>query len=413
MKKYLIVFFLFSIGFANAEVVNKLVVEGNKKISKETIAVYGDIELNRDYTRSDTNEILKKLYSTDFFEDVSIQLNNKTLTIIVKEYSTINKITFEGEKANKIKKAILERLVLQEKNSYIESSLNRDINVIKAIYGTLGFNFVEVEAKIEKLSEDRINLVFFVDKGEKTKISKINFVGDKKIKDRRLRDIIVSQEYKFWKFLTKSIYFNQRLIELDKRLLKNYYKSAGYYDVQITSSFAEIQKEDVILTYNITDRRSFTSLDNWLNDINKFNCCKHYYNHPVLLLGTYRDKESRRQVSYKEGYDYARHNNLIFREVVSFNKEGPLDDGLLEFLRLIYTLTDKNRENIECKIPIAIPIKKKVKRDCKIAIAEESCDDLIICKGIKYNQKPIQLGNNRQFDADDIDEPNKFCGKCM
>ena len=62
MKKYLIVFFLFSIGFANAEVVNKLVVEGNKKISKETIAVYGDIELNRDYTRSDTNEILKKLY---------------------------------------------------------------------------------------------------------------------------------------------------------------------------------------------------------------------------------------------------------------------------------------------------------------------------------------------------------------
>ena len=169
----------------------------------------------------------------------------------------------------------------------------------------------------------------------------------------------------------------------------------------------------VILTYNITDRRSFFSLDNWLNDINKFNCCKHYYKHPILLLGTNRDKENKRQVSYKEGYDYARHNNLIFREVVSFNKQGPLDDGILEFLRSIYALTDKNRENIESKIPLALPIKKKIKKDCKIAIAEECCDDLIICKGVKYIQKPIDFENNLDFSDGDLDETNKFCGKCV
>ena len=252
MKKYLIVFFLLSTGFAKAEIVNKLVVEGNKKISQETIAVYGDIELNKDYSRADTNEILKKLYSTDFFEDVSIQLTNKTLTITVKEYSTINKISFEGEKAKKIKKAILERLISQEKNSYIQSSLNRDINVIKAIYGTLGFNFVQVDAKIEKLSEDRINLVFFVDKGEKTKISKINFVGDKKIKERRLRDIIVSEEHKPWKFLSKNTNLTKSNIELDERLLTNYYKSMGFYDVQVLATNAEINDSNYTnLTFNI------------------------------------------------------------------------------------------------------------------------------------------------------------------
>ena len=69
----------------------------------------------------------------------------------------------------------------------------------------------------------------------------------------------------------------------------------------------------VILTYNITDRRSFFSLDNWLNDINKFNCCNHYYKHPILLLLRIEIKKIKDRF-HKEGYDYARHNNLIFRE---------------------------------------------------------------------------------------------------
>ena len=172
-----------------------------------------------------------------------------------------------------------------------------------------------------------------------------------------------------------------------------------------------------ILTYNITDRKSFENLDMWLNDINKFNCCSHYYKHPVLLLGTNRDKENKRQVSYKEGYDYAHHNNLIFREIVSFKKDGPLEEGVLEFLRLIYTLTDKNRENLLKSIPIAKPVPKPVNKnsnnDCKIAIAVQSPDDLIICKGVKYNEKQVHFDSTLEFNDEEISETNKFCGKCV
>ncbi len=247
---FIIIFFLFS--HAHSEIVKKVEITGNDRVSTETIKVYGEVSINKDYTTADLSEIIKKLYSTEFFEDVKIEVKNNILKISVKEYPIINLVQFEGEKTKKIKEAILERLKLQSKSSFIKSYLNDDIEVVKKMYGSLGFNFVKVETKIEKFSENRINLIYLVKKGDKTSISKINFIGDKKIKDKTLRDIIVSEEDKFWKFLSKNTDLNFNNTELDKRLLVNYYKSIGYYDVQVLSSNAEITSDnDTILTYNI------------------------------------------------------------------------------------------------------------------------------------------------------------------
>ena len=100
--------------------------------------------------------------------------------------------------------------------------------------------------------EGTINLVFNVTKGERSKIKKIFFIGDKKIKSKRLRDVITSGEAKFWKVLSRNIYLNTERIELDKRLLKNYYKNKGYYEVKISSSNVEYsENEGFILTYSI------------------------------------------------------------------------------------------------------------------------------------------------------------------
>ena len=251
MKKYLfLIFFIFN--YANAEVVKKIQVEGNYKISDETIKVYGDIDINTNYNTTDINDILKKLYATEFFETVDLSLQNSVLKIKVKEYPTINVIKIEGEKANKIRTAILERLNLKEKNSFIKSKLSDDLNRIKKIYSSMGYNFVEVDAKIENFDDNRLNLIFFVEKGTQTKIKKINFIGDKKVKDRRLRDIIVSEEDKFWKFLSRNTNLSESNINLDKSLLIKYYKSIGFYDVQVISSSAEISQTDqTTLTFNI------------------------------------------------------------------------------------------------------------------------------------------------------------------
>ncbi len=251
MKKYLCFLFIFLYSNAFAEIVNKIEITGNGRISKETIKVYGDIKLNSDLSSGDINKIINNLNSTDFFEDININLTEGVLKISVKEYPIINSIIIDGEPTDRITEAILEKITLKENGSFIKSNLNQDINLIKKLYGSIGFNFTEVEPKIEKISENRLNLVFFVNKGEKTKITNIYFIGDKKVKDRRLRDIIASEESKFWKFLSKNTNLNNENIELDKRLIKNYYKSIGYYDVQVLSSNAEIINNKTSLTYNI------------------------------------------------------------------------------------------------------------------------------------------------------------------
>ena len=250
-KFYISIFFLFFFNLS-AEIIQKLEVKGNSRISVETIRVYGEITLGNEYSNFELNEVLKNLYKTEFFEDIQLSLTNGTLNITVEEYPIINSIIFEGEKSNKVKKSVMEKLNLREKQSFIESKLSQDITLIKKIYATIGFNFADVEPKIQKFDNNLVNLVYILDKGKKTDISEINFIGDKKVKDKRLRDVIVSEENKFWKFLSKNTYLNYNNVELDKRLLINYYKSLGYYDVQVLSSNAEISKDNLTtLTYTI------------------------------------------------------------------------------------------------------------------------------------------------------------------
>jgi outer membrane protein insertion porin family len=254
-KKIFFVIFLltiFSSLKANSEVVNKIDVKGNERISLETIVIFGDIIIGKNYESADINSLIKKLYESNFFSNISVELKNNKLTINVKENPIINSIIFEGEKAEKNKDKIREVLILKEKNSFIENDVKRDINQIKVFYRTLGFYFVKIDAKIEKLSRNKVNILYKVDKGDKAKIAKIYFLGDKKIRDKKLRDIITSQESRFWKFISRNVYLNIQRIELDKRLLKNYYRNQGYYEASITSSNVEYSEgEGFILTYSI------------------------------------------------------------------------------------------------------------------------------------------------------------------
>ncbi|MBA1337432.1 MAG: outer membrane protein insertion porin family [Pelagibacterales bacterium] len=252
------IYFLFFLSFllittqASTEVVNKIKSKGNSRVSLETIVIFGDVILGKDYDSQEINLLIKKLYETNFFENISVELENNTLTITVQENPTINTIIFKGENAKKYKENIKSLLLLKEKSPFVNSNIKTDINLIKSFYREIGFYFVNIDAEIEVLGNNRVNLVFSIDKGEKAKIAKIFFLGDKKIRDKRLRDIITSQESQIWKFLSRNVYLNQGRVELDKRLLKNYYKNKGYYEVEVASSNVEYSEGDgFILTFNI------------------------------------------------------------------------------------------------------------------------------------------------------------------
>ena len=260
IKKILLtLFFIMSFSFLKAEMVNKLVIEGNKRVSSETIKVYGEIKINKDLTESDLNKILNNLNATDFFENVEIKLEKNILRVNVKEYPVVNQLIIVGEKKKANREQIKKLIKLKEKKSFIKPYLAKDIEIIKKLYSSLGYNFAKVEAKVKKVDLNNLDLMIQVTRGEKTKISSINFIGNENIRAKRLRDIIASEEDKFWKVITKNTNLSENLVNLDKRLLLNYYKSIGYYDVQISSNLAQINKAgNADLVYNIDEGKRYT-----------------------------------------------------------------------------------------------------------------------------------------------------------
>tara|TARA_E500000178_G_scaffold93585_1_gene92528 strand:- start:2383 stop:4629 length:2247 start_codon:yes stop_codon:yes gene_type:complete len=223
-----------------AEVVDKIDIQGNSRISDETVKVYGNIpEAGENFTKQKLDKILKDLYSTNFFKEINLELSNNTLIIQLTEHPIINELIIFGEPRKRFQEEIKKVMKLKEKSSFVENFLSEDISVIKDLYSSLGYNSSKINPKIKKIDERSLDLVIEIDKGEITRIRKISFSGDKKLRDKRLRDIIASQEDKFWKFLSKNTKFNESLVNLDKRLLTNYYKSLGYYDVSISSTSAQ------------------------------------------------------------------------------------------------------------------------------------------------------------------------------
>ena len=254
---YLIVTILFFSSNLFAEKVSSVKISGNQRVSDETIKIYGEIEINKNYEESDINKVLNNLYSTDFFEDIKIRLENNVLYVNLKEYPVISQLIFLGEDSKKIRDQIKKVISSKEKRSFIKSKLSKDIELIRKLYSSIGYNNSKIETKIKRIDENNLDLIIELDKGNITKISSIKFIGDKKIRDKRLRDVIASEEDNFWKVISSNTKFSQNLVDLDIRLT-NYYKSIGYYNVEINSSSGEINKEgNIDLVYSIDAGKRF------------------------------------------------------------------------------------------------------------------------------------------------------------
>ena len=122
----------------------------------------------------------------------------------------------------------------------------------------MGYYFSTLTSSIEELNNNKVNLNYNIILGNKAKITKISFLGDKVFKDRKLRNIIVSEEYKFWKIVSGGKFLNENLVNYDKRLLSNFYKNSGYFNVNIESSYANyLGKDKFELIYNILPGKKY------------------------------------------------------------------------------------------------------------------------------------------------------------
>ncbi len=265
----LIIFFLISV--SNAKEVKKIIVQGNDRISIETIKIFSEVELGDDVTTEILNDILKNLYETNFFSNVSVNLNENDLVIKVTESPIIDKIEFVGIKAEKIRKALRNTVSLKSRSSYNDFQVSNDRDLIKSYLKSIGYYFAEVETVVKNLDNNLVNVDHIIELGSKAKIRKISFIGDKIYKESKLRSLIVSEEYKFWKLISGRKYLNEQTIELDQRLLKNFYLNKGYYNAEINTSFARlINDEEFELIFNINPKEKIFFNNLSLNIPNDF-----------------------------------------------------------------------------------------------------------------------------------------------
>ena len=228
----------------NSEVIKKFDISGNKRISNETIIIFSDLSLNEEITKSKLDSAIKKLYKTSFFRNITLNFENQILYLIVEENPIIENLEITGIKKQSLVEFIKGKMILAEMKSFDQELLSADLDLINSILKTNGFYFTKISSS-KKINEElnTVDLIIDIELGEKAKIKKIIFLGEKIFKDKRLKEVIASDEHRFWKFISKNVYINQELINLDKRLLVNYFKNNGYYDVKIENSFIEFDKE--------------------------------------------------------------------------------------------------------------------------------------------------------------------------
>ena len=236
----------------------EIIVNGNERISNETILVFSEIQDNKALDENSLNEILKKLYKSGFFKDVKVKIESNNLIIEVLENPIIQSVFIEGIKRKKTEESLYEILSLKNRSSYNSSLIKKDEIAILSFLKDDGYYFSKVKSSYQDLGDNKIDLLYQIELGEKSKISKISFIGDKKFKDSTLKNVIISEEYKFWKFLSGKKYLNENLINYDKRLLNNFYKNKGFFNVIIESSFANyLGNDEFEIIYNISSGKKF------------------------------------------------------------------------------------------------------------------------------------------------------------
>ena len=231
---------------------SQIVVQGNTTTDIETIKSISGLKQNIPLSASDLNLALKKLYSSNLFEDVEVTPKGKTIFIKVKENRRIRRVVFEGNK--KIEdKELLPLIKSKERQAFSRSQVVKDSRIISDFYRFKSRYSAKVEPKIIEREKGYVDLVFEINEGDILQISQIDFVGNKFFSDRQLKDAIKSRKAGLFSSFFTSDNYSEDSQETDKFLLEKFYKDNGFPDAKVISSIGGLKDggSSAFLTYSI------------------------------------------------------------------------------------------------------------------------------------------------------------------
>jgi len=237
---------------------SSIVVDGNKRIETATIKTYSGIETGKSVSASDLNAAYQKILDSGLFETVDLEPRGGKLMIKVKEFPTVNQISFEGNV--RLNDDVLKSMIIaRPRLIFTPEKAETDRAAIAKAYADSGRLAARITPKIIRRSDNRVDLVFEIFEGDIAEISKIGFVGNKVYSDRRLRRVLGTKQAGLFRAFVKSDTFIEDRIEFDKQVLSDFYQARGYVDFRVNSVNAELaeEKDAYFLNFNIREGQKF------------------------------------------------------------------------------------------------------------------------------------------------------------
>jgi outer membrane protein insertion porin family len=240
-------------------VVRRIEVRGNERIEPATVISYLPIQPGETIDPAKIDTALKTLFRTDLFADVRIDLQaDGTLLVTVEENPIINRVLFEGNKSMKEDK-LKDEVSVRPRGIFTRSKVQTDVARIVELYRRSGRISANVTPQIVQLPQKRVDLIFKIDEGPKSGILRVNFLGNKAYSDNDLRDVVVTEQSRWYKFFSSNANYDPDRLEYDREQLRKFYRNRGYYDFRVSSAIAEFapDKNGFAVTYTLDEGREF------------------------------------------------------------------------------------------------------------------------------------------------------------
>ena len=231
-----------------------IVVQGNRRVEADTIRSYFKVAPGEPLDAAKIDAALKALYASGLFEDVRISQAGGRLVVTVVEAPVIDRLVFEGN--SKIKDEQLQQEIQSKaRGTLSRATVQADVQRIIDVYHRNGRFDIQVVPKIIARPNNRIDLIFEIKEGEKTGVKTINFVGNKAYSSYRLKDVIKTSTSNFFSFLQTTDVYDTDRIEADRDLIRRFYLSHGYADVQVVSATGEYDpaQKGFMITFTIEE----------------------------------------------------------------------------------------------------------------------------------------------------------------
>jgi len=235
--------------------VKSLRVEGSQRIEADTVLSYTKLRVGQAYTNETLDQAIKDLYASDLFADVSISgAESGDIVLRIRENPVINRVLYEGNKRLKEDK-LRKEVKLAPRQIFTRTAVRQDVARIIELYRRQGRFAASVEPKMVALDQNRVDVVFEINEGPKSKVRQINILGNEVYSDGKLREQMATKQARLQTLLSSNTSYDQDRMAYDQQKLRQFYLTNGYADFRVTSAVAELtpDKKDFIITYVVEE----------------------------------------------------------------------------------------------------------------------------------------------------------------